>query len=99
MRNTISIMRYTPVCKRYVLLLTVCMLAVLNVHGQSDRQFIRNGNRLYRQQNYAKAEIEYRKALGKNPSNAQALYNPRLCVVDAAERQRRCEAVSECGQV
>lgn len=51
------------------------VLAFVDANAQSDRQFIRNGNRLYRQQNYAKAEIEYRKALGKNPSNPQALYN------------------------
>lgn len=74
MRSTIDITRYI-VFKRCLFLLAVCMMAVLNVHAQSDRQFIRNGNRLYRQQNYAKAEIEYRKALGKNPSNPQALYN------------------------
>ena len=74
MRSTIDIKKYT-VFKKYVLLLAVCMMAAMNVHAQSDRQFIRNGNRLYRQQNYAKAEIEYRKALGKNPSNPQALYN------------------------
>ena len=43
--------------------------------AQSDRNFIRSGNKLYRQQNYAKAEIEYRKALAKNPSNPQAMYN------------------------
>ena len=53
----------------------MCVLAIVYANAQSDRQFIRNGNRLYRQQNYAKAEIEYRKALGKNPSNPQALYN------------------------
>lgn len=53
----------------------MCMLAIIDANAQSDRQFIRNGNRLYRQQNYAKAEIEYRKALSKNPSNSQALYN------------------------
>jgi Ca-activated chloride channel family protein len=51
------------------------MFCVQSVRAQSDRQFIRNGNQLYRQQNYAKAEIEYRKALGKNARNAQAMYN------------------------
>ncbi len=60
---------------KYILLLAVCVLAFAEASAQSDRQFIRNGNRLYRQQNYAKAEIEYRKALSKNPSNPQALYN------------------------
>lgn len=51
------------------------MLTLQNAVAQSDRQFIRNGNHLYRQQNYAKAEIEYRKALDKNPGNSQAMYN------------------------
>ena len=60
---------------KYILLLVMCVLAFADANAQSDRQFIRNGNRLYRQQNYAKAEIEYRKALSKNPSNPQALYN------------------------
>ena len=60
---------------KYILLLARSVLAFVDANAQSDRQFIRNGNRLYRQQNYAKAEIEYRKALSKNPSNPQALYN------------------------
>lgn len=60
---------------KYILLLALSVLAFADVSAQSDRQFIRNGNRLYRQQNYAKAEIEYRKALSKTPSNPQALYN------------------------
>ena len=60
---------------KYILLLAMCVLAFADANAQSDRQFIRNGNRLYRQQNYAKAEIEYRKSLSKNPSNPQALYN------------------------
>ena len=58
-----------------IVVLAICVLAIVDANAQSDRQLIRNGNRLYRQQNYAKAEIEYRKALGKNPSNPQALYN------------------------
>lgn len=60
---------------RYIMLLFVMMTAAIDASAQSDRQYIRNGNRLYRQQNYAKAEIEYRKAVGKNPRNAQAMYN------------------------
>jgi len=43
--------------------------------AQSDRQYIRNGNKLFHQQNYAKAEVEYRKAVSKNPNNSQAIYN------------------------
>ena len=43
--------------------------------AQSDRQYIRNGNKLFHQQNYAKAEVEYRKGISKNPNNSQAIYN------------------------
>lgn len=60
---------------RYLLLLLTAVFGLLTANAQSDRQYIRNGNRLYRQQNYARAEIEYRKALGKNPRNTQAMYN------------------------
>lgn len=60
---------------RYILIALCAMLLGPSVWAQSDRQFLRNGNKLYRQQNYAKAEVEYRKALSKNPNNSQALYN------------------------
>ena len=54
-----------------------CFLSTLTIYvmAQKDRQYIRSGNRLYRQQNYAKAEAEYRKSLGVNPNNSQAMYN------------------------
>ncbi|SFF99512.1 tetratricopeptide repeat protein [Prevotella sp. KH2C16] len=59
---------------RYIVLSFACM-AALSVNAQSDRAFVRQGNRLYRQQAFDKAEVEYRKALSKNTSNPQALYN------------------------
>lgn len=55
--------------------LFVMALCATNVYAQSDRQFIRSGNKLYRSQNYAKAEAEYRKAIAQNSKNPQALYN------------------------
>lgn len=60
---------------RYLLLCLMALTVSLTAGAQSDRQFIRNGNKLYRQQNYAKAETEYRKALSKNAQNTQAMYN------------------------
>lgn len=60
---------------RYMLGLFVMAMCVANVYAQSDRQFIRSGNKLYRSQNYAKAEAEYRKAIAQNGHNPQALYN------------------------
>lgn len=54
-----------------LLLLIVPTLAF----AQSDRHFIRTGNKLYHNQNYPKAEVEYRKAMSQNGSNAHAVYN------------------------
>lgn len=56
-------------------ILTIMLTATIHVSAQGDRQFIREGNRLYRQQNFVKAETEYRKALAKNSRNTQAMYN------------------------
>lgn len=60
---------------KYIGVVWLALVGVQTVMAQSDRNFIRSGNRLYRQQNYAKAEIEYRKALARNPRNPQAMYN------------------------
>lgn len=58
-------------------LLFIFLLAVYALSGfaQADRQYIRSGNKFYRQQNFVKAEAEYRKSLSANPDNPQALYN------------------------
>lgn len=61
--------------RKYILLMLLALAGVAQMQAQADRQFIRNGNKLYRQQNYAKAETEYRKALSKNARNTQAMYN------------------------
>ena len=59
---------------QYIVLLIVCMLSS-SVHAQTDRQFIRKGNKLFRNKNFVKAEVEYRKAVSKKNNNSQALYN------------------------
>ncbi len=58
-----------------LLVLMVMMIVCLPAWAQSDRDFVRSGNKLFRQQKYAAAETEYRKALSKNAHNTQALYN------------------------
>ena len=60
---------------KYIFLCMMMVIGGLNMMAQSDRNLIRSGNRLFREQNYAKAEVEYRKAISKNPNNAQAVYN------------------------
>ena len=61
--------------RRKVVVLAVCLMAVTSVTAQSDRQLVRQGNKQFRQGNYAEAEINYRKALEKNDRNPQANYN------------------------
>lgn len=57
------------------LVLSILMIQALVGFAQTDRQHIRYGSRWFKQDNYVKAEAEYRKAVDKNPSNPQALYN------------------------
>ena len=55
------------------------VLALLLMAGaaaaQSDRQYVHQGNKQFRAGNYADAEVNYRKAVEKNPRNPQANYN------------------------
>ena len=57
----------------YILIGLLCHITM--VQAQSDRQLIREGNRLYRSGKYAQAETAYRKAVSKNQQNARAVYN------------------------
>ena len=59
---------------KYFMLSLVLGIAAM-ADAQTDRQLIRDGNRLFNAQQYDKSEIEYRKAVSKNPSNSQAVYN------------------------
>ena len=59
---------------KYIFIL-IAIFASSAAFAQTDRQYIRNGNKLFHQQNYAKAEVEYRKAISKNPNNSQYTQN------------------------
>ena len=50
-------------------------LSPLTSYSQTDRQYVRQGNKLYRSGDFANAEVSYRKAIEKNPLNPQAAYN------------------------
>lgn len=58
-----------------MMLLLLLLAATLNVQAQSDRDYVRKGNRQFRAGNYAEAETSYRKALERNDRNPQAIYN------------------------
>ncbi len=48
---------------------------VKDTSTKKERNFIKDGNKLYRNERYAEAEVAYRKALEQNPSSEIASYN------------------------
>ena len=67
----ISLFKRSPKPAAILLLLMIGMAA----QAQTDRQLVRRGNKQFRLGNSAEAEVLYRKAVEKNPRNAQANYN------------------------
>ena len=74
--------RRSPLLKRLTLfgskkkVATMLLLMVaMTASAQTDRQYIREGNKQFRVGQYDKAEVSYRKAVEKNPKNPQAAYN------------------------
>ena len=59
---------------RNIVVFILLMIASV-AFAQNDRDYIRSGNRLYRNKSYDKAEVEYRKAVSANAENPQAVYN------------------------
>lgn len=57
------------------ILLALFLLVPLFTFSQTDRDYIRSGNKAFRKGNYSQAEVEYKKSLSVNPENSQALYN------------------------
>ncbi len=69
-KNKLSIVNY-----QLSIIIFLSFLGTSTVMAQTDRDFVRWGNREYRAKNYDKAEVNYRKALEKNAHNPQAAYN------------------------
>jgi len=61
--------------KRLTYILILFAFSLIHAQAQSDRQYIREGNRLYRSGKYTQAETSYRKAIDKNRGNHIAVYN------------------------
>ena len=50
-------------------------ISPLRAQQKNDRYFVRHGNRLYRDSLFAKAQVDYQKAIEKDASNPTAHYN------------------------
>lgn len=58
----------------YITLLALFLMPLTSL-AQTDRQLIRHGNRLFREQKFEEAEATFRKAVAANPKNPEAQYN------------------------
>jgi Ca-activated chloride channel family protein len=68
----------------FILMLLWCTFAL---NAQTDKKFIRQGNREYNKNNYSDSEISYRKASDKNTQSADAIFN----IGDALYKQNKFE--------
>lgn len=82
-------MRKDEMKKRYILFLLAWVSVSVSVSAQTDRQYIRMGNKQFRKGNYDKAEVEYSKALAKNKSNSQAAYNMARVLMHKEDDQNK----------
>ncbi|HSV87193.1 MAG TPA: tetratricopeptide repeat protein, partial [Bacteroidales bacterium] len=64
---------------------------IQTVSGQADRRSVRQGNRLYQEQQFGDAEIKYRESLQENPGNIEGMFN----LGNSLYRQERYKEASQ----
>ena len=60
---------------RYFVLMAAWLVVASGALAQSERQYVRKGNRLFRKGDYNNAFLEYQKALSANENYTPAIYN------------------------
>jgi tetratricopeptide (TPR) repeat protein len=73
--------------KTRFLVLFLFFAATALVNAQNEKKFIRQGNREYQKDKYSESEISYRRAIDKNKSAPDAVFN----VGDALYKQKKFE--------
>jgi Ca-activated chloride channel homolog len=70
-------------------ILMICVLLSISVimNAQSDKKYIRKGNKEYKKSSFAESEVSYRKAIDKNKQSSDAVFN----VGDALYKQNKFE--------
>lgn len=62
--------------KKYIGMVLLLLMAAVSVSAQkAERDFIRKGNRLFKDSVYVNAEVNYRKALEVNPKSTVSMFN------------------------
>jgi len=83
MSRVIQILENRSVLKGILLFLLLVFSATLN--AQTDKKYIRKGNREYEKNKFSDSEISYRKAIDKNKQSPDAVFN----IGDALYKQNK----------
>ena len=68
------------------------LLTAISVSAQkAERDYIRKGNRAYKDSTYVNAEVNYRKAIDVNPKSAISMYNPGNTLMQQNKLQEAME--------
>ena len=79
--------------------ISASFLCPQSVYAQTDRQHIREGNRLFMKKDFEKAEVMYSKALEKNNKNAVAHYNLGLSLMVQKKDSAAIEQFQKAGEL
>ena len=74
-------------------------LFIGSMAAQTDRQYIREGNKLYEKGDFEKAEVAYAKAIEKNNKNPQAHYNLGVALQAQQKDSAAIEAYQQATQI
>ena len=70
-----------------VFIISIFMVYSASLYAQSEKKYIRQGNKAYEKNNFSESEISYRKAIDKNNQSPDAIFN----VGDALYKQNKYE--------
>jgi tetratricopeptide (TPR) repeat protein len=76
---------------KLIIVLFLLTLTGINLPAQNERRFIRNGHDYYEDEKYVESEIEFRKALEKNPESFEGRFN----LGDALFKQNKIDEALE----
>ena len=75
------------------------LLMPTSTFAQSDRQHVRQGNRLYQKGDFEHAEVSYSKAAEKNNKNSQAHYNLGCALMEQKKDSAAVNEFQKAGQL
>jgi Ca-activated chloride channel family protein len=75
---------------RLILIIFLCSIATLSLSGQTERKYIRQGNKDYNKGQFNESELLYRKAFDANKSSSDAVFN----IGDALYKQQKYDEAS-----